>query len=349
MQIYKYVIKISKFAPMKKITTLFGLFLLLFISCETDFNVNAEWEEVTVVFGLLDQTQDKQYIRINKAFLGNEGASVMASVADSINYNPDNLEVKIEKLDEGEVRDTKIITDTIHHKKDSGFFAYDENIVYVFDTDNFLNKDREYKLTVTNLTSKKVITSATKLIHNLTFTTNFDLQFGFVNIVLDSAYYLQKTIKWNHSTNAAIYQMTLFINYIETDMTDGSISNKQVYKVYPIIEDDVTMTQKITGEEIFSLLANNVLQSPTVTREVVNLDLLFSVGSAELNTYIRLNEPPTGIVQERDLYTNIDGGIGLFSARYSTLKDNIGITDDTKQAIADSLGLDTELNFVYYP
>ncbi|MBT5858339.1 MAG: hypothetical protein HOH88_00560, partial [Flavobacteriales bacterium] len=138
-------------------------------------------------------------------------------------------------------------------------------------------------------------------------------------------------------------------NYTEEDNTDGSISNKQVYKVYPIIEDDVTMTQKITGEELFSLLANNVLPSSTVTREVVNLDLLFSVGSAELNTYIRLNEPPTGIVQERDLYTNIDGGIGLFSARNSTKKDNIGITDDTKRAIADSLGLNTGLNFVYYP
>ncbi|HJM16760.1 MAG TPA: hypothetical protein QF851_04835, partial [Flavobacteriales bacterium] len=111
---------------MKKITTLFGLFLLLFISCETDFNVNAEWEEVTVVFGLLDQTQDKQYIRINKAFLGNASASDMASVADSLNYIPYNysdstgeLQVKIEKISaSGNVLETKILKDTIMFKED---------------------------------------------------------------------------------------------------------------------------------------------------------------------------------------------------------------------------------------
>ena len=98
MQIYKYVIKISKFADMKKITSLFLLVLTLFFSCETEFNVNADWKEVTVVYGLLDQSQDKQYVRINKAFLGPEDAYMMASESDSINYNPNNLEVKIDKI-----------------------------------------------------------------------------------------------------------------------------------------------------------------------------------------------------------------------------------------------------------
>jgi hypothetical protein len=344
MQIYKYVIKISKFADMKKITFLFLLSSILFSSCETDFTVNADWKEVTVVYGLLDQSQDKQYIRINKAFLGNEDAYVMASVADSINYNPDNLEVKIEKLSaSGTVLDTKIITDTIHVKKEDGIFATDENIIYVFDTDNFLNEEKEYKLTITNLVSGDTINSETKLIHNLTFITTFNHSFGFIsNASGDSSYYSSKTISWNHSKNAAIYQMTLIVNYSEE--SNGIVTSKQVKKVYPLIDDDgANLSQKITGEELFSLLANNVLPSSTVTREVVNLDLLFSVGTADLNTYIRLNEPPTGIVQERDLYTNIDGGIGLFSARNSTLKDNIEITDDTKRAIADSL---QHLNFI---
>ena len=43
---------------------------MLFSSCESDLDINSKWEEVTVVFGLLDQSQEKQYIRINKAFLG---------------------------------------------------------------------------------------------------------------------------------------------------------------------------------------------------------------------------------------------------------------------------------------
>ena len=66
MQIYKYVIKISKFADMKKITSIFLLIIVSFSSCESDLDINSEWEQVTVVFGLLDQSQEKQYIRINK-------------------------------------------------------------------------------------------------------------------------------------------------------------------------------------------------------------------------------------------------------------------------------------------
>ena len=343
MQIYKYVIKISKFVDMKKYIFLFILVISLFSACETEFNVNADWKEVIVVYGLLDQSQDKQYIRINKAFLGNEDAFVMASVADSINYNPNNLEVKIEKVStSGNVVDTKILTDTIMFKED-GLFSVEENIIYVFDTDNFLNEEKEYKLTITNKISGNIISSQTKLIYNLTFITTFNHPFGFIsNATGDSSYYSSKTISWNHSKNAAIYQMTLIVNY--TEESNGIVTSKQVEKVYPLIDGDGSnLSQKITGEDLFNLLAS-IEASSTVTRRVNDLDLLFSVGMSDLNTYIYLNEPPTGIVQERDLYTNIYGGIGLFSARNSTRKENIDIATDTKQAIADSL---QHLNFIY--
>jgi len=344
MQIYKYVIKISKFADMKKITSLFLLVLTLFSSCETAFNVNADWKEVTVVYGLLDQSQDNQYIRINKAFLGVEDAFIMASVADSINYNPNNLEVKMEKVSaSGNVLDTKILSDTIMFKED-GLFSTDENIIYVFDTDNFLNDEKEYKLTITNLVSENIIHSQTKLIHDLILMSSFNnpaYKMGFVNS--STGEFSHSTIEWTHSKNASIYQMTLFVNYTEYG-TDTIV--KTVQKVYPIIEYDgnPNMSQQITGEEFFNLLAYNIPSSTTVNRRVNNLDILFSVGTADLNTYINLNEPPTGIVQERDLFTNIDGGIGLFTARYNKMQENIFLTTTTKQAIATHLD---SLNFMY--
>jgi hypothetical protein len=59
---------------------------LIFTSCETDFDVNADWKETTVVYGLLDQSIDTQSVIIYKAFLGNESAYVLAQEADSIYY-----------------------------------------------------------------------------------------------------------------------------------------------------------------------------------------------------------------------------------------------------------------------
>ena len=328
---------------MKKITFLFLLSSILFSSCETDFTVNADWKEVTVVYGLLDQSQDKQYIRINKAFLGNENAYVMASVADSINYNPNNLEVKIEKLSaSGNVLATKILTDTIMFKED-GLFSVEENIIYVFDTDNFLNEEKEYKLTITNLVSGNIISSQTKLIHNLSLMSAFNNSAYKMGFYSQSGDFSNTTIEWTHSKNAAIYQMTLFVSYTEYG-ADTIV--KTVQKVYPIIEYDgnPNMSQQITGEEFFNLLAYNIPSSTTVNRRINNLDILFSVGTADLNTYINLNEPPTGIVQERDLFTNIDSGIGLFTARYNKMQENIFLTTTTKEAIATHLD---SLNFIF--
>ena len=328
---------------MKKITFLFLLSSILFSSCETDFTVNADWKEVTVVYGLLDQSQEKQYIRINKAFLGNENAYVMASVADSINYNPNNLEVKIEKLSaSGNVLATKILTDTIMFKED-GLFSVEENIIYVFDTDNFLNEEKEYKLTITNLVSGNIISSQTKLIHNLSLMSAFNNSAYKMGFYSQSGDFSNTTIEWTHSKNAAIYQMTLFVSYTEYG-ADTIV--KTVQKVYPIIEYDgnPNMSQQITGEEFFNLLAYNIPSSTTVNRRINNLDILFSVGTADLNTYINLNEPPTGIVQERDLFTNIDSGIGLFTARYNKMQENIFLTTTTKEAIATYLD---SLNFIF--
>ena len=45
---------------MKKIYLLVSVFAIIFTSCDTDFDVNAEWEEVTVVYGLLDAGDDNE-------------------------------------------------------------------------------------------------------------------------------------------------------------------------------------------------------------------------------------------------------------------------------------------------
>ena len=96
---------------MKKIFILLSIFVFLFISCETDFDVNAEWKETTVVYGLLDASADTQYIKINKAYLGEGDAMMMAQYSDSINFNPNDLEVKLHKL--GDTLPITLVTTTL--------------------------------------------------------------------------------------------------------------------------------------------------------------------------------------------------------------------------------------------
>ena len=44
---------------------------------------------------------------------------------------------------------------------------------------------------------------------------------------------------------------------------------------------------------------------------------MFAVAGDDLNTYMEVSAPSTGIVQEKPSFTNITNGIGIFSARYN--------------------------------
>ena len=330
---------------MKNNIIFFSLLVGFFMSCDTDFNINADWEEVTVVFGLLDQSQDKQFIRINKAFLGNESALIMDSNSDSLNYSPEFLEVKIQRFNQisGNVLEEIFLEDTVI-LKDDGIFASDENIVYFFNTGNFLKEDFSYRIIITNLLSGNIVTSETKLINNISLMSAFNnpaYKLGFYNQLGD---YSTTTVEWNHALNASIYQVTLFLNY--TEYAQDTIQ-KTIYKIFPSIKysGNSELNQQIDGEDFFNFIENNIESDPLVTaRRINDVDLLFSAASSEFETYINLNKPPTGIVQERPLFTNIDNGIGLFSSRYNKFQENILLTSTTKEAISNQF---TDLKFLF--
>ena len=46
-----------------KLKNLLFIVILLFYSCETDFDVNADWSDVTIVYGLIDPNNQDQLIK----------------------------------------------------------------------------------------------------------------------------------------------------------------------------------------------------------------------------------------------------------------------------------------------
>ena len=79
---------------MRKIAILFISTIFLW-SCETEFEVNAPWKDVSIIYGLLEANKDTQYVKIYRGFLGEQDALIMASNPDSIYYNSEDVEVLI--------------------------------------------------------------------------------------------------------------------------------------------------------------------------------------------------------------------------------------------------------------
>ena len=343
---------------MRKVFVYFLFCFFAFISCETDVEVHAPWEELTVVYGLIDQSQEYQFIKINKTFLGKEDALYMAGISNSINIDPDNFTVILYQSEEVEdmysdtinnfinvsnkffkLTDSLELQDTIIDK-DDGLFANDKNIIYTVFTNTkptFFNTNKSFLLSIRNNKTGNHVTAVTKLIPNLTITNEiyFENEINFYNPNnMDSLRFLSRTVSWNEPENGVIYQLELVFNYIEDN------EYKSVLIKSPLVNNEEST--KIKGKDFFNALQNNIQTTSNIVRTINDFDLRIIVGTQELKTYIEVNQPISGIVQERPQFSNINNGIGLFSARYIKEYKGITIHSETKKFIIDSL---SQLNF----
>lgn len=101
----------------------------------------------------------------------------------------------------------------------------------------------------------------------------------------------------------------------------------------------------INGESFYLFLANNLEFDPLITRElgvwnnnidrVRCFDFVLSIANEELDTYLAVNAPVTGIIQERPEYTNITGGLGLFASRTQQRVNGLGISKPSVQELVE--------------
>jgi hypothetical protein len=322
---------------MKRATRFLLPLLLLaavFVACNKDLNVNADWKDITVVYGLLDQTKDTTYLKITKAFLGPGDAMQFAKIPDSSNY-PNKLEVAIEEYNGTNLVST-ILCDTlmIHNKKpydDSiSFFYYPDQLMYY--TTNGLNDDYTYKLVIRNKQTGHEITSQTGLI------SDFVVQRPQISVNYTTGQSFQ--VKWSPAQNGKRYQLTIRFWYLEALKSDPQVT--QMKFVDWIVFNNITAvdlqsTQPFDyyfpGDGFYTVVGAAIPVNPDVTRTARYCQYIFSVAAPELNTYMEVTEPSLSIVQEKPSYTNIINGVGLFSARFQKLVDSLTISQPTKDEL----------------
>ena len=69
--------------------------------------------------------------------------------------------------------------------------------------------------------------------------------------------------------------------------------------------------------EFYSQVIKNIKEEAGVDRKAGMIEFIFTVGNQEFSDYMDVNKPSDGIVQDKPIYTNINGGIGLFASRIS--------------------------------
>ena len=120
----------------------------LLSSCTTDFELNAEYDEIPVIFGILDQSVDTQFVKINKSFIGGGDNMSYAAINDSSLYS--NVVGRVEEYVDDVLTETFPLEEMWVTNLDEGIFYTDSQKVYFFVptslTKPYLNEDATYKL-----------------------------------------------------------------------------------------------------------------------------------------------------------------------------------------------------------
>src|SRR5687768_6827809 len=133
----------------KKVYFLFVV-VLFFASCKNDLELTAPYKEIPTIYAVLNPQDPVQTIRINKVFLGEGDANVMAKVHDSVNYGPGELTVTLDRFLNGAQSDaspnlrTIRFTESVINTAEGAFHTSQR----VYMTDKPLFTFGEYRLTV---------------------------------------------------------------------------------------------------------------------------------------------------------------------------------------------------------
>ncbi|MCD4680958.1 MAG: DUF4249 domain-containing protein [Bacteroidales bacterium] len=297
---------------------------LILISCEKDFNLNAEWKDITIVYSILDQDDTEHYIKITKAFTtGEDGNAIeIAQIPDSLYYDTTDLKVIVSEWKDGIEKKSYLVNPVLDTNKESGAFFSDWQILYKFNAD--LDEDNIYKLKIENLTSGKVISSESLIVHDFTIDkprAGGSASFTSVN---------PTDIIWFSAKNGRRYQITIRFNFKEKSFGSDTIERYTDWVFSPLNSLNTNggreMKIQYSGQGFYDNINATVpyddpaLEGNIDARIHGYVDYIFSVADDELNTYLDINEPNNSIVEDRPAYTNIDNGIGIFCSRYNKVR-----------------------------
>jgi hypothetical protein len=329
----------------KKIGILVFACAILLSACSTDFDVIGDWKETIVVYGLLDQNQPKQYIKINKAFLGKGSAIEYAQVKDSVQFT-NSLNVTLKKIKNGNEVASYVLTPDNSIPKDPGTFygpdqanaiySFNSNPSYPLNSGNLLTDDAEYKLVIKNNETGTEVSSQTALIKDFGNLLSPSPSAAIASLIVANVDNYSYSLRFTSAPNARIYQVILRLKYTDSTIT-GNV-DKQLDWIIPqrttaTLDGGEDMDFSFRGQDFLKYIGGTLTDyAELVKRYPGNLNIFIVSASDDLNTFIDVNKPSTGIIQEKPEYTNITNGLGIFSARLNKMYFNkplSGITIDS--------------------
>lgn len=328
------------------------LFLLIstglgFFSCKNEVDITGQYQDMPIVYCLLNPNDSAHYVRIQKAYLVDGNALTTAKVPDSLVYDPADLNVKVMAVNtvNGQTMSTLNFAYQPGAVTDTGLFA--PNGVMIYKAEAELNDLFEYRLQITNLKLNKQITAKTKLVSGLVFKSPPPNNPSYkVNFNPTSGTGL--TLRWLPANNGYVYQPEIVFHWTEVDLaTNAQSPDSMVWRLTPregAGQTGAEMEFPLPQNSFFRYMKDNVPVKSGIKRVIGNVTFRIYVGTSELNNYVNVNKPSIGLIQEKPVYTNVTNGLGIFSGRSTFTKAGVELADPCKDTLIFNVNT-RDLNF----
>ena len=333
--------------------SLLSALLILLTTCRNDLELNAPYKEIPTIYAVLNPQDPVQTIRINKVFLGEGDANVMAKVHDSVNYGPGELTVTLERYLNGTQTDASpggIRTITFSEgivKTAEGAFNTDQR---VYTTDKKLFTFGEYRLTVKNKTTGNIFKAKAEALDSVNgnqgffpivvypeypysqYTDPVPLN-GYVNYFEPDKKYSVRFVPLGKESNKyvgapQVYNLVMRI-YILDSL--GALGNKYQYVDYSVgtkyvkdflkVANVMYVVNEFFGRDILQAIAAGLkaknVNNNNLGRRNYRIDFLVYSSSQEYLDYLQYTRPSTSLSQQLPLYSNFEdkAALGLFTFR----------------------------------
>lgn len=318
----------------------------LIMACDNEVDLNAEYEDATVVYGLIDAFEDTHFVKVNRAFL-EDGSNAIELAKDAERFFYDSLQVS---MIEASGADTFSLF-PIAKPKEPGVFSTEKNIVYY--TDATLQPNREYQLKVVQANGKQT-TAKTKTLDSVDVVRpgldrNFDRRpISFVSILGGGRSFQDYEFIVRLTSNIAEVQLKLYFLYDEE--VNGNLIPRRVEVPIGGVRNtelaNANASLNFNGEFFYQTLKKEIPANNNRKEVSLNRNLLLEVVAIDVtyDQYTSVYGPLDGLAQVRPEFTNVNNGIGLFASR-STYID-ISYLPDPSRAELFSGSYTGGLNFV---
>jgi|AntRauTorckE5430_2_1112549.scaffolds.fasta_scaffold01193_3 hypothetical protein len=301
---------------MKKLI-LFLAAIFTLVACSNEFDLTEDWKDITVVYGLLDQSQEVQYIRIEKAFLDpNTSAITIAQTADSLYY--ENITVQLQAFRTNGTGGNAYTLQRVNAEdegftREDGTFATSPNYLYKFTEP--IDQSFTYRLVITKNDGEE-IEAETGICEDFEITSPFD-----TTLALRFKAGAETLFRWNSKTNMKFFNANLLIEIKESE--NGNPNDFTIKTLNWRINEMLKPNQNglvrasIMGENFYTFLASEL--EPGYSRELLGIKLQVGAGAQDLLNYLEIGQVNSGITGADVIptYTNISGDShGIFSSRF---------------------------------